>query len=137
MDCRAPVETVTWDRRTITRRRYRSNTDPVAVTMSDFRCRPVVHCKDRTTTRGLYRPCRTLWKSNTYRCSARRRTCEWTSNSTGRSTVSYSLKVRISYMCLLYTLWVLVRSNFRVDSVSCMWVGGWSMLSVKNWWKGT
>lgn len=92
--CRAPVATVAWGRRTTTRRRYHSNTGPVAVTTSDCRYRPAVrYNRVRTTTHGRCKPCRTPSRSNTCRCSVRKRTCESTSNSTDRSTESYSLKV--------------------------------------------
>lgn len=91
--CSARVATVTRDLKT-TRPRCHWNTDP-AVTTSDCRCRLRVRCRDHTTRHGRCRSCRTPWKSNTCRCSARKRTCEWTSSSTVHSTASYSLKVRV------------------------------------------
>lgn len=69
-----PAETVTPARR-IMRPRYHSNTDPAAVTTWDCRCLPPARYRDRTTSRGLCRPCRTRSKSSTCRCSVRKRTC--------------------------------------------------------------
>lgn len=79
-----PVATVTLARRTTTQPHCQSNTGP-ADTTSDCRCLPV-RFRGHTTRLGPCRPCQTRSKSNTCKCSARRRTCESTLNSTVRST---------------------------------------------------